>query len=612
MKLKNILLRKVRNQRSLHLLALALAIIMIIPTSTPDCQAVDATAIANNGLATACDTSGNIWAVWHAGPVGSRDIYVGKLIAGADTFGASVCLTTNLADQLNPAISLGDDDKLYVVWQDNRRGNWDIYGSTSANGTSWSVEQQIADSDNDQNYNQANPALAVDSQFPNHAYVVWQDDRAGNYDIYIAESSDAFATNTCTQVTSNTSDQYSPAIAVDVFNTVHVLWTDARNTVNGTDIYGASGSSWINVPVVRKAADQSSPEVAVEPSGSVLHMLWVDQASGDSDIYYASSTGLPGSPLAGNNLIDDTMNAEQLSPTIVVTGTGGEVQVFACWQDERNVSDGAGDSDLYMVETNSGSGTNVFVGDGGANSDQTEPAIGIDWYGYPYVIWTDNRSTNPSIYYAGSTYMEPTPLVSGLVTAFSSGTIGTGDVEDIRDVDDVSIAIPAGACPYDVTISVTRIVNPHDFNLPCLSGYDFSPSGLEFNSPVTITIPYAVSSTAGTPAAYWYDSHTGVASQQGIDNVEIIELSSNLHALRFTTTHLTPYYALLEAAPDTGGKGKGGGNKGDNDKSQKGKDNNNGGRKNKKLNFASGLPFRRHFRVIPVRLCAVWTWLAMT
>ncbi|UCF17356.1 MAG: hypothetical protein JSW59_07805, partial [Phycisphaerales bacterium] len=90
----------------------------------------------NNGTAaTVCDSSGNIWAVWHAGPVGSRDIYVGKLTAGVNSFGTSVRLTTDGADQVNPAIALGIGDKLYVVWQDNRRGDWDIYGSTSTNGT---------------------------------------------------------------------------------------------------------------------------------------------------------------------------------------------------------------------------------------------------------------------------------------------------------------------------------------------------------------------------------------------------------------------------------------------------------------------------------------------
>ena len=504
--------------------------------------------VANEAASTACDSSGNIWAVWHAGAAGSRDIYLGKLAAGADSFGASVRLTTNGADQVNPALALGPDDKLYVVWQDNRRGNWDVFGSTSINGTTWSTEQRIADLDDNDSYNQTNPAIVVDSNSPNNnAHVVWQDDRAGNQDIYIARSSTGFVTKDISPITSDTSHQTGPAIAVDSSNVVYVLWTDARNAATGADIYGASGPSWTNVAVVRKAADQSNPVIAAESAGSILHMLWTDRASGNSDIYYASSSGLPANPLAGSTLIDDALGAGQLSSTIAVTGTAGTLGVFACWQDGRNVSGDTGDLDIYMVQTNSGSGTNVFVGDGGTNSSQLDPAMGVDQSGYPYVVWTDNRSTNPAIYYAGSTCMESSPLVSGPIDASSGGSVGTADVQSITGVDDVSIVLPAGACPYDVTISITKVANPHDCTLPFLNGYEFSPSGLEFNSPVTITIPYAVSGAAGTPTPYWYNSLTGTLSQQEIDNIEIIEVSSSIHALRFTTTHLTPYYALLGA-----------------------------------------------------------------
>ncbi len=503
--------------------------------------------------ATARDSSGNIWAVWHAGPSGSRDIYLAKLTAGSSTFGAGAQITTDAADQCNPAVALGADDKLYVVWQDNRRRNWDIYGSTSTDGTAWSDQQRITDS----NDNQINPALAVDSQSPNRAHVVWQDDRAGNQDIYIATSGNAFITNTITRITSNTSDQATPAIAVDSSNTVYVLWTDARNS--SKDIYGAAGSSWTNIPVVTKAADQSSPAVAVESAGSILHILWVDQTSGDSDIYYASSSGLPSSPLTGSNTIDDTSGADQTSPSIAVTGrTPGSPRVFACWLDRRNITGGNTDTDIYLVQTNSGHGTNVLVGDGGTNSAQSEPAMGIDRYDCPYIVWTDGRNTNREIYHAASTYLQPTALTSKQITASAGGTIGT-DPNAINGEDDVSVAAPAGACPYDVTISITKIENPQEFAARQLSSYDFGPSGMEFNRPVTVTIPYTVASSGTSPSAYWYDSLTGALSQQGITDIEIIELSSTLHALRFKTTHFTPFYVVFATGATAGAAGGGGG-----------------------------------------------------
>ncbi|MCK4294795.1 MAG: hypothetical protein KAY65_16465, partial [Planctomycetes bacterium] len=504
--------------------------------------------------ATVRDSSGNIWAVWHAGASGSRDIYLAKLAAGSDTFGAGVRLTDNAADQCNPAVALGADDKLYVVWQDNRRGNWDIYTSTSTGGTTWSAEQRVTDS----NDNQINPALAVDGQSPNRAHVVFQDDRAGNQDIYIAASSNAFLTKTLTRITSDGSDQVAPAIAIDSSNTAYVLWTDGRNSSN--DIYGATGSSWTNVLIIDKAADQSSPAIAVESTGSILHLLWVDQTSGDKDIYYASSDGLPSSPLSGSNLIDDTSGADQLSPAIAVTGSAGSsLRVFATWLDERNVAGSTSDTDLYLTQTNSGYGTNVLVGDGSSSADQSEPAMDIDQYGHPYLVWTDGRNTNTEIYYAASTFMQPDVLTSKQITSSSGATVGT-DPATITGADDVSVVVPVGACPYDVTITITKIENPQEFALQHLSSYDFGPSGIDFSEPVTITVPYAVADSASSPSAYWYDSLSGALSQQGITDVETIVLSSSLHALRFKTTHFTPFYLLAGgAAAAVGGGGGGGG-----------------------------------------------------
>jgi len=504
---------------------------------------------------TLCDSSGNIWAVWHAGPVGSRNIYVGKLAAGADAFGSSVPIRSNNSDQANPAIALGTDDKLYVVWQDNRQeddnnqGEWDIYISTSVGGIDWSEERRVNDPNED---NQVNPAIIIDGQTPNYAHVAWQDDRSGNQYICIATSSDSFVTKTVSQVTSHASNQTTPAIAVDSANTVYVLWTDDRNASN--DIYGAASSGWTNVAIVTKAASQSSPAIAVESTGSILHMLWVDQTAGNSGIYYDSSNGLSGS-LTGTNIIDDdAVGKGQFSPAIAVTGsTGDNLQVFTCWHDERNISDNTGDTDLYMVQTNSGVGINVFVGDGGTNSDQIEPAMSIDQYGYPYLVWADDRSTNMEIYFAGSIFMQPSALVSALTTASSGGTVGT-DPGSITGVDDASVVLPAGACPYDATISITKIDNQSEYgSLPCLNGYDFGPSGITFNTPVTITIPYAVTGAAGTSTVYWYDSRSwyNPLSQQGITNIERIVITPSLHALRFKTTHFTPFYVVLGTATDT-------------------------------------------------------------
>jgi hypothetical protein len=61
---------------------------------------------------TVCDSiSGNTWVAWQTGPVGSRDIYISKLPAGAGSFDSAVKVTTNANDQCNPAIALDSNNK---------------------------------------------------------------------------------------------------------------------------------------------------------------------------------------------------------------------------------------------------------------------------------------------------------------------------------------------------------------------------------------------------------------------------------------------------------------------------------------------------------------------
>lgn len=497
--------------------------------------------------ATVSDSAGQIWVVYQAGPVGQRDIYVSKMAADAGSFDGPAQLTTDPGDQSCPDIAVGADDTLYVVWQDDRRGNWDIYARTSADGVTWSAQTRVTDS----NDNQTAPAIVVDALSPNRAHLAYEDNSAGHADIYVATSSDGFATTTVARVTSNASDQTAPAIAADASNTVYVVWTDGRN--GSDDIYAAASNlgPWTNTPVVTGAGNQSLPDIATEQGGSVLHFVWVDDLAGDKEVRYASSDGMPSSPLTSVSIVDDTSYADQTTPALIVTGSAGTgLKVFTCWQDFRNVDSNGRDTDLYFVEIRTGDETNVLIGDGGTSSNQSEPAIGVDAYGQPYVVWADDRNLHREIYHAGSTFADPDPMASHPLIALLGGTAGTTPAADSGDV---SVTFPPGASPTDVTVTIREILNPQrPVTSSHILAYDFGPSGLQFSPPVTITIPYAIADyPSGSPEPCWYDALAGTFSQDGIADIQTLHLSSTIDAVRFSTTHFTPYI-LLDGLPDGG------------------------------------------------------------
>jgi len=481
---------------------------------------------------------------------------VSKRAVGTEQFAGPVQVTEHVLDQCNPDIALGTDGRLYVVWEDNRRGNWDVYVSTSVDGITWSAPVRVADSDSDE----IRPAIAVDSQSPNRVCVTFQDNRAGNQNIYVSTSSNGFVSKTVQAVTSDVRDQTDPDIAVNAANAIFIVWTDYRN--ESTDVYGAASNSgpWTNVPVAAGAGNQFSPVVAAEPGGSVLHFAWVSDLAGNNDICYGFSEALPASPLVALNVIDDSLDADQQTPAIAVADGDGDARVFLCWQDARNSQNNL-DMDLYAIEIKTGDETNLLVGDGGTGTNQSEPAIAADLHGRPFIVWTDNRNATDQVYFAASTFVEPAPLDKQLVSSAAGGTVGAASP---AGADDVSVVIPAGACPYDVTVSVAKIQDLQPASAVDVLPYEFGPSGLQFDVPVTITMPYLVADYGSNPPQpYWYDTLTGTLTQQGITNIEYFALSTTVHALRFQTTHFTPYTLVAVASGDaavpSGGSSGGGG-----------------------------------------------------
>jgi hypothetical protein len=194
---------------------------------------------------------GRLFVVWEDGRNGelnNRDIYfamsedsgatwIGETRVNQDPAGVSV-------NQRAPTL-VYSNGALFAAWQDNRRGNYDIWFARSRdNGQTW-VERAGPINDDAGGADQMNPSLAVDDA--GTLFIVWQDRRNGNDDIYFAASSDGGQTWTrnilvTDQPGSTSQSQRSPAIAVAGQN-IYVVWEDGRSAGYGdpADIYFTIG-----------------------------------------------------------------------------------------------------------------------------------------------------------------------------------------------------------------------------------------------------------------------------------------------------------------------------------------------------------------------------------
>lgn len=124
-------------------------------------------------------------------------------------------MTFDSSSQQNPDIYSSGWNDYVIVWQDNRNGNWDIYMYNQAyyGDDNWSVNYDFRVTAN--SANNENPKVYGDA-------IVYQSDRTGNWDIYMYN----ITSKVETQITSNPAIQSNPAI-----NGNTIVWQDARNAV---------------------------------------------------------------------------------------------------------------------------------------------------------------------------------------------------------------------------------------------------------------------------------------------------------------------------------------------------------------------------------------------
>jgi hypothetical protein len=123
----------------------------------------------------------SVYVVWHDYSSGNDEIYFRKSANGGATWQTAQMLTNNAGHSFVPVIAV-DGSNVYVVWEDNTPGNYEIFFKKSADGgATWQADQRLTKTKG----NSFNPSLAIGKS---KIYVVWDDLTPGNYDIFLMYS----------------------------------------------------------------------------------------------------------------------------------------------------------------------------------------------------------------------------------------------------------------------------------------------------------------------------------------------------------------------------------------------------------------------------------------
>ncbi len=280
------------------------------------------------------------------------------------------------------------DSCYFIVWEDWRNGNADIYGTRmTLDGV---VFDSIGISISTASRYQSSPEVVLGN---NTYFVVWEDYRSGgNPVIYGARVNQNGIVLDTAGIPISAAYCHSPDVAYDGTN-YFVIWEDERNGYDNCDIYGARVTcdgivlDPGGIPISTAGSRQEYPAIAYD--GVNYLVVWEDRRNGESDIY-GSRVSPDGIVLDPAGIPISTANNAQILPSIAFNGD----IYLVVWDDYRN-----GMQDIYGTRVTpagivlDSAGIPVCV----VANNQSCPAVSFDGTNF-MVTWEDDRNGTCDIY----------------------------------------------------------------------------------------------------------------------------------------------------------------------------------------------------------------------
>ena len=354
------------------------------------------------------------------------------LAAFASTFASNVRVNPlNDPDQVNPAVAVGYDGSVSVVWEDYLTGKEDpdVWFARSDDGANTFTTFASVTGNTGIGTVQQYPSVAISPgcELGPCIHVVFTHlQGAGTLvdGIYYVKSVDGGASfgswtrlSAPSQLWSEFGRYVSAQIVYDGFGQscrLHVVWSTFDLLAGGVDFgvwYVRSddcGVTWGPPELIVSASHpppviQYAYEAAIDVASDGAVAVAFAAGTGDvTDVFYiwAYRPLYSWSPWAKANSVTGYYGAR--NPTIAYEATGepGEHLAHLAWEDSRNMDPGIPasfyDWDIYYTNmAGVVSGGNVLVNDRiclGLYCEQSDPSIGLDGMHNPKIAWTDWRN----------------------------------------------------------------------------------------------------------------------------------------------------------------------------------------------------------------------------
>ncbi len=224
-------------------------------------------------LASGSDTV--VWCAFKSWRNGQGDIWVSSA-ANAGAWAAPTRLTADSLDQIDPCVTVDQDDHPWVFWTSLTGGRWQVHGRT--HDSDWQPAFCL-----DSTGDNGAPRAAVDAA--GRIWVVWHKWQAGESDIYFAcfDGSDWTAPE---PLTATPADDVLPGITAAPDGSVWACW---QSRVAGPwDIYTSQYADGWSTPaaVTADPANDYDPVITTDTAGNIW-IAWASDRRGYWNVYAA-------------------------------------------------------------------------------------------------------------------------------------------------------------------------------------------------------------------------------------------------------------------------------------------------------------------------------------
>jgi hypothetical protein len=326
--------------------------------------------------------AGNIHVVWDDSRHGYFEIYYERSVDGGVNWTPGMRLDNDTTGSYYSTVACYDQN-VHAVWTDVRTGVGELFRRRSTNnGATWEPAVALTTA----GYLADNASITMQQDT---IHVVWVDQRDGNYEIYYKRSIDnGMGWTPGMRLTNNASNSWSPAVRCSG-SYVYVIWADDRN--GDWEIYYKrstdNGQTWgSDIRLTYSNDGARLPCLAV--AGDIVHIAWSDERDGNFEIYYKKSLDNGYTWGAGMRLTNAIGTSGY--PSIAVSNN----DVHVAWEDDRDNW-----SEIYYIYSpNSGNTWEPEVRLTNVSAHSERPKISR-WDNDIYVIWEDTRDSGFEIYF---------------------------------------------------------------------------------------------------------------------------------------------------------------------------------------------------------------------